>query len=614
MNIVSGVLLPFRQLFGILPRSSKRGLPFVVFVSLVAAVFETASVASILPFMAIVMDPSVLSKYQWLAQALKILHIETQQGAVIGAGVLTVAVLAIGNVVTAANLWIQTHYLALARRELSSELFTGYLYLPYSFHIQRDSTSLSRVIGGDVESALGGFLASLLGVVSKGLSGLVLISLIIVVDPTVALGTVLVLGCGYMFVYRLIRARQVRLGAKMIEASLTVGRTTLEGLHGVKELRVLGRESASTTEYKKSFAELTETQASNQLASALPRYVIEVFAYAGIVAVTLAFVLKGQGTAAIPSLALYALAGNRLVPIFQQFFAAAITIKYHTRAVESLEADLVIVRNSTRHDLIEHDQPLAFKKEIVLENLTFQYPAANRPALNQVSLTIPQNQSIGLVGRTGSGKTTLADVILGLYPPASGTISVDGVNLVDSNERAWRKRVGYVPQNVFLTNASVARNIALGIPEDQIDHAAVVRAAQMAQAGEFISQLPDGYETLVGERGVKLSGGQRQRLGIARALYHNPDVLVFDEATSALDGMTEDAVMQAVQSLSAERTMILIAHRLRTVQACNRIVMLEAGRVVADGGYDELIRSSPAFKQLAGQVAGQPIATPSYQE
>ena len=564
--------------------------------------------------MAIVMDPSILSKYQWLDQALKLLNIQTQQGAVIGAGVLTVVVLAVGNMVTAANLWIQTHYLALARKELSSELFTGYLYLPYSFHVQRDTTSLSRVIGGDVESALGGFLASLLGVVSKGLSGLVLISLIVVVDPTVALGTVLVLGCGYMFVYRLIRARQVRLGAKMIEASLTVGRTTLEGLHGVKELRVLGRESASTTEFKNSFAVLTETQASNQLASALPRYVIEVFAYAGIVAVTLAFVLKGQGTAPIPTLALYALAGNRLVPIFQQFFAAAITIKYHTRAVESLEADLAVVRNSTRHDLTEHDQPLAFKKEIVLENLTFQYPSANRPALNQVSLTIPQNQSIGLVGRTGSGKTTLADVILGLYPPASGTISVDGVNLVESNERAWRKRVGYVPQNVFLTNASVARNIALGIPEDQVDLSAVERAAQMAQAEEFISQLPDGYDTVVGERGVKLSGGQRQRLGIARALYHNPDVLVFDEATSALDGMTEDAVMQAVQSLSAERTMILIAHRLRTVQACNRIVMLEAGSVVADGAYDELMRSSPAFKQLAGQVAGQPIATPSYQE
>ena len=602
MNIVSGVLLPFKRLYKILPPSSKRGLPFVVIVSLIAAIFETASVASILPFMAVVMDPGVLFKYPWLEKSLVLFNIQTQQGAVIGAGVLTVAVLAVGNIVTAANLWIQTHYIALARRELSSELFTGYLYLPYAFHVQRDTPSLGRVIGGDVESALGGFLASLLGVVAKGLSGLVLISLIIVVDPAVALGTVLVLGCGYMFVYRLIRARQVRLGAKMVEASLAVGRISLEGLSGVKELRVLGRESSSTVEYKKSFTELTDTQASNLLASALPRYVIEVFAYAGIVAVTLAFVIKGEGTAAIPSLALYALAGNRLVPIFQQFFAAAITIKYHTRAVESLEADLAVVRQNPAPLLADDASPLSFKNEINLSHLTFSYPTANRPALNDVSLRIPQNQSIGFVGRTGSGKTTLADVILGLYTPGSGSISVDGINLTEDNARAWRKRVGYVPQTVFLTNASVARNIALGIPEDQIDHEAVLRVAHMAQADEFISQMPDGYDTVVGERGVKLSGGQRQRLGIARALYHNPDVLVFDEATSALDGMTEDAVMQAVQTLSAERTMILIAHRLRTVQACDRIVMLEAGKIVADGSYSELAKNSIAFRTLSGNA------------
>jgi ABC-type multidrug transport system fused ATPase/permease subunit len=550
--------------------------------------------------MAVVMDPGVLFKYPWLEKSLVLFNIQTQQGAVIGAGVLTVVVLAIGNIVTAANLWIQTHYIALARRELSSELFTGYLYLPYAFHVQRDTPSLGRVIGGDVESALGGFLASLLGVVAKGLSGLVLISLIIVVDPVVALGTVLVLGCGYMFVYRLIRARQVRLGAKMVEASLAVGRISLEGLSGVKELRVLGRESSSTVEYKKAFTELTDTQASNLLASALPRYVIEVFAYAGIVAVTLAFVIKGEGTAAIPSLALYALAGNRLVPIFQQFFAAAITIKYHTRAVESLEADLAVVRQNPAPLLADDASPLSFKNEINLSHLTFSYPTANRPALNDVSLRIPQNQSIGFVGRTGSGKTTLADVILGLYTPVSGSISVDGINLTEDNARAWRKRVGYVPQTVFLTNASVARNIALGIPEDQIDHEAVLRAAHMAQADEFITQMPDGYDTVVGERGVKLSGGQRQRLGIARALYHNPDVLVFDEATSALDGMTEDAVMQAVQTLSAERTMILIAHRLRTVQACDRIVMLEAGKIIADGSYSELAKNSIAFRTLSG--------------
>jgi ABC-type multidrug transport system fused ATPase/permease subunit len=250
---------------------------------------------------------------------------------------------------------------------------------------------------------------------------------------------------------------------------------------------------------------------------------------------------------------------------------------------------------------------LSFKKSIQLTDLSFRYPTADRSALNQITLTIPQNQSIGLVGRTGSGKTTLADVLLGLYPPASGSIKVDGVELTEGNERAWRKRVGYVPQAVFLTNASIEKNIALGIPEQEIDHDAVKRAARMAQAEEFISLLPDGYGTVVGERGVKLSGGQRQRLGIARALYHNPDVLVFDEATSALDGMTEDAVMQAVQALSQERTMILIAHRLRTVQACDRIIMLDSGKIVADGSYRALMDHSEPFRRLAGNAATEVV-------
>jgi len=607
MSVISGVIEPFKRLYKILPVVSKRGLAFVVLISLVAAVFETASVASILPFMAIVMDPTILTKYQWLESLLRYLGIEGHEAAIIAAGILTVAVLAIGNAVTASNLWVQTRYLAAARRHLSTELFSGYLYLPYSFHIQRDTSSLGRVLHGDVDSAVGGFLASLLAVVSKGLSGLVLIALIVAVDPLVALGTVVVLGCGYMMVYRLIRVRQVRLGAQMVEASTTVGRTALEGLSGIKELRVLGRENASTVEFSRSMTELMNTQAANSLASAMPRYVIEVFAYAGIVAVTLAFVLKGQGLSAIPSLALYALAGNRLVPIFQQLFAAAITIKYHTKAVESLEADLATVRSSYSETEDDSSASLTFKTEIRLTNLSFKYPTAERAALNKLTLTIPQNQSIGLVGRTGSGKTTLADVILGLYPPASGTITIDGVELTEQNERAWRKRVGYVPQAVFLTNASIEKNIALGIPEHEIDREAVQRAARMAQAEEFISQLPDGYGTVVGERGVKLSGGQRQRLGIARALYHNPDVLVFDEATSALDGMTEDAVMQAVQDLSQERTMILIAHRLRTVQACNRIVMLDGGTIVADGTYQELMATSALFKRLAGNNASTEV-------
>ena len=554
--------------------------------------------------MAIVMDPGIISRYTWIEQFATALGLHSQQSAVIAAGGLTICVLTLGNAVSAANLWAQTRYIAKARRVLSSELFAGFMRLPYSFHLERDTASLSRALGSDVESALGGFLASLLGVVAKGLSGLVLISFIVIVDPLVALGTVLILGGGYMFVYRLIRVRQSRLGAKMVDASDALGRATLEGFAGIKELRVLGRESASTDSYNAALNALTKTQAQNLLSAALPRYVIEVIAYAGIVAVTLGFVLKGEGVAAVPSLALYALAGNRLVPIFQQFFASAITIKYHTRAVDSLVADLKIVRDTPLMAVeIAEQEPLKFQHEILLKDIVFTYPNAHTPSLKGVSLTILKNQSIGFVGRTGAGKTTLADVILGLYQPQSGVILVDGTLLTEDNERSWRKRVGYVPQTVFLTNASIAENIALGIPSHQIDHAAVVLAARMAQAEEFIELLPDSYQTIVGERGVKLSGGQRQRLGIARALYHQPDVLIFDEATSALDGMTEDAVMEAVQRLSQQCTMILIAHRLRTIQACDRIVMLEAGAIVADGTYHELINNSPAFQRLAGPRA-----------
>ena len=613
MNLNFGIAAPFRRLFGVLPPASRRGLWLVVAVSVIAAFFETASVASILPFMAVVMDPTSTTRFPWLVDALRVLGVESTTGSVVAVGGLTVLALAMGNAVSAANLWVQTRFVSATRCELAYELFSGYMHQPYSFHVERDAASLTKVIGADVESALSGFLGSLLGVVSRGLTGVVLLGLIVLFDPAVALGSVVVLGGGYLLVYRAIRSRQNRLGVAMSEANVNLNRASIEGLGGVKELRVLGREDEPLQRFKSAVEALTRTQTSSTLTASLPRYIIEVFGFGGIVAVTLAFVIHGTAMDAVPSLALYALAAHRLVPTFQQFFAAAVTIKYHSPAVESLELDLARIRDSTSYEEREQGLPMAFDKEIRLNDLVFEYPGSNRAALDHIDLTISQNQSIGLVGRTGSGKTTLADVILGLYAPDIGEIYVDGLALTRHNVRSWRKRVGYVPQHVFLSNATIAQNIALGVSEQEIDLILVQRAAEMAQADEFIQQLPNTYQSRVGERGVRLSGGQRQRLGIARALYHDPDVLVFDEATSALDGMTEDAVMQAVGTLSKGRTMILIAHRLRTVQACDRIVMLDAGRIVAQGSYAELAANSAQFRKLAGiDRTGAKTASPDH--
>lgn len=604
MNQIVSLLSPFRRLLKILPANSKRQLIGVVSISLVAALFETASVASVLPFMAVVMDPETLNKYAWLNQTLVLFDIHSQQSSIIAIGVLTVAVLALGNAASALNLWTGSRYVARTKMKLSTELFEGYMAQPYAFHSQRDAASLNKVLGGDVDAALNGFLGALLAVMSKGITGLFLLGMIVIFDPVIAIVSVFALGAGYLVVYRLIQGRQAKLGREMNAAAILSGRTTIEALGGIKELKVLGREHAALEMYQSSLRSLVTAYTSGQLTASLPRYIIEVIAYGGIVTVTLLFVLKGQAIEAVPSLALYALAANRLVPTFQQFYASALSIKFYSPAVEALNKDIETIRTAERSGMSAESEtiPITFNEEIRLNNVEFAYPGAARPALAGISLSIKKRQSVGLVGRTGSGKTTLVDVLLGLYTPDGGTLTIDGHAIGIANERSWRIRVGYVPQNVFLTNASVTQNIALGVSEANIDHDAVRAAAEMAQADEFVTQLTLGYDTIVGERGVRLSGGQRQRLGIARALYHSPDVLIFDEATSALDGMTEDAVMEAIHRLSGERTIILIAHRLRTVMATDRIVMLEAGKIVADGSFEDLVSHSAAFRELAGST------------
>jgi ATP-binding cassette, subfamily B, bacterial PglK len=598
---------PVIRLLALLPRAERRAGLGVLAVSLLTALFETAGVASILPFMAVVMDPEVLDRAGPISSALRALGAETPRQATIIVGAATIALIGMGNAAAATNIWVQERFLARVQTVLITELFRGYMRQPYLFHTQRDAASLTKVMFADVGQAVHGFLNPIVFAISKGLIAILLLGLVVAQNVMVAMGTALLMGGSYWLIYRLVRNRQVRLGEELSSTAVERHRTGLEGLGGVKELRVLGREGESLGVFERASRRNAQVQAVHAMMSRLPRHLIEVVAFGGVVGITLALLAVGDVRTAVPALALYAFAGYRLMPALQQVYAGAVALRFNHASVASLEADLDMLRSGAGHltetlpaDGID-ETPLHFRQVLELRNVTFRYPGVKKPALSAVSIKVHRRESIGLVGRTGAGKTTLADLLLGLYPPSEGELLVDGVCIDNTNVRSWRSRVGYVPQSVFLANASIAQNIAFGLSIHQIDRDAVERAARMAQADEFISELPQGYDTLVGERGVRLSGGQRQRLGIARALYHDPDVLVFDEATSALDGMTEDMVMDAVRSLSRGRTVILIAHRLRTVEACDRILMLEEGNVIADGPYEELARNSKPFRGLMGR-------------
>ena len=596
-----------RDLF---PRSERFRVSVVLVSGLGAALFEVLGVASISPFMALIIDPSTIERYEILKRLTTFLGAQTAQQQLVALGVLSAVTIAVGNAFSAFTLWIQHRFVSRTKRRVGAELFDGYLRQPYKFHIQRDSASLMSIVVHDAD-AVARLAQAALQLMSRGLVIALLLGLIFYQNAGVATGTVVVLGGSYALTYALIRRRQEALGAQLSIESAKRTRILQESFGGIKDILVLGREQEASRRFFNSMALVSRIQAVNAVVAAMPRYVLEPLSYFGVIAVAITMVVAAGGGAAkaVPTLALYAFAGYRILPSLQQMFASAVEAKFSSAAVRSLYNDWVETRDA-RTSPIGFDteseasrEPPRRGQSIVLSNVTFAYPQAGRNALTQISLTIRHGQSIGLVGRTGSGKSTLADLLLGLYQPTKGSLLVGEQLLTAENVRAWRARIGYVPQQVFLANATIAQNIAFGLGDALIDQQRVREAARLAQADEFIDRLPDGLQTVVGERGVKLSGGQRQRLGIARALYRAPEVLILDEATSALDGLTETAVMDAIHNLSGDRTVILVAHRLKTVEACDRILVLEEGRIVADGSYGQLLESSPAFRALAQPIA-----------
>jgi len=592
-----------RKIYDLFTPRERRNALLLLLLLVFSALMETAGVASVMPFLAVAADPKIISKNVYLSKIFNSLGFDNTQQFLflIILGVAFFSIFLFSTICKASANYFMLRFQGGRSYSISRRLLHGYLSQPYEFFLNRNTADLGKNILSEVDLVIIRIMKPLMNLVAYGLIALVLIGVIFAVDPKPALIAGSAMGGSYLAIYLLVQRRMAGLGKLRLSANRLRYTSASEALSGIKDVKLLGREKEYLSRYSGPALDYARTSVSAELTSMMPRFVMEIISFGGIMAVALYFLaVKNSLAGTLPVLGMYALAGYRLMPALQQIFQSFVSLRFGSPALDSLHREYM-KRNIPSGVAARGERRIVPKAKISLSRLTYRYPGADRPALSDLDLKIPAETSLGIVGSTGAGKTTLVDVILGLLQPQSGRIVVDDTEVTPDNLRQWQNALGYVPQHIYLADDTVAANIAFGLPGAKVDMDRVVESARAARLHDFIdNELPKGYDTLVGERGVRLSGGQRQRLGIARALYQKPDVLVLDEATSALDNLTEREVMEAVHNLKGKMTIIMIAHRLSTVQGCDRIVLLENGQVVAMGNYQELLAASDHFRAMAG--------------
>ena len=591
-----------KKLLALLTPPERKRAGVLMGMILVMAFLDMLGVASILPFMAVLANPELVQTNIMLNTAFttsRHIGIHTTEQFLFALGVLVFVLLVVSLVFKALTTYAQTRFALMREYSIGKRLVEGYLHQPYSWFLNRHSADLGKTILSEVGTVMSNGMTPLMTLMAQSAVALALLILLLVVDPLLALSVGVVLGLAYAGVLAAMSGWLKRLGQARIDANHERFTAVSEAFGAAKEVKVGGLEQAYIERFAKPAEIYAKSEATANLIAQLPRFALEAIAFGGMLLVMLYLMVStGSFAAALPIIALYAFAGYRLMPALQQIYVAFTQLRYAGPALDALHADLINLQAAYTHTM--NRTPLPLTQAITLNQVSYRYPNAPQPALKGINLTIPAHSTIGFVGATGSGKTTTVDVILGLLEPQEGALKIDGQAITATNRRAWQRAIGYVPQHIYLADDSVAANIAFGVAIKDIDQQAVERAAKIANLHAFVSSdLPQGYATTMGERGVRLSGGQRQRIGIARALYHNPQVLILDEATSALDNLTEQAVMEAVNKLGHDITIILIAHRLSTVRQCDQIYLLEQGEVKAQGTFDELTQANERFRAMA---------------
>jgi ATP-binding cassette subfamily B protein len=556
-----------------------------------ASFAEILSIGSVLPFLAVLTDPQRIFEFHLTQPLIKTLGINNASQLL---PPLTAAFCITAVVAAAIRLLLLRSSLFLAAAagsDIGYDMYRRTLYQPYSVHVSRNTSEIIDGISIKSTAIANGIVMPMLYILSSAIMTGLIVCILLALAPETTLIAFCIFGLIYMAVIKLTR-KQLLIDSKNIaHESTQVIKSLQEGLGGIRDVLIDGTQNTFCRIYQKSDFVLRRSYASSSFISVSPRFAVEAL---GILLIALlAYIMAEQpnGVAkAVPILGALALAAQRLLPLMQQAYSSWSNLRQNQYSLK----DTLEFLDQSLPDNHDDDSilPIAFSKDIILDNVSFSYSVDVGPILRQLNLTIPKGSRIGFIGETGSGKSTLLDIIMGLLQPTAGELRVDGKKISPNNLRAWQKHVAHVPQNIFLADGTISENIAFGLPKDQINEERVHQAAKQAQIHDIIQQLPNDYRTLVGERGVRLSGGQRQRLGIARAIYKQADVIIFDEATSALDSDTEKAVMEAIDRLNSDLTILIIAHRLSTLKNCSSIVRLDKGKISTVGPYEEIIEAS----------------------
>lgn len=591
------------KLFSLFNKSEKKNLIILLAMIIIMALLDVVGIASIMPFMSVLVDPTITINNVYLNHLYELSGLTNLRSFSIFLGFLTFILLILSLIFKSLTTYIQIKFAMTQEFNFSKKLVENYLFQPYSWYLNKNSADLGKNILSEVQTIiLNGLMPCLVIISNLAISFAILILLILINPLTSALVGIVSISF-YVFVYSIMGSRLNKFGNLRLTSNKYRFTSIMEAFNSIKEIKSRNLEEVCLEKFSLPAKKYAQNRTNAEVIAQIPRFIFEGLAFGGMILVILYLILeKKDFLDSVPLITLYAVAGYRLLPSLQMIYRGYSQLRFSGPSIDNLYSDL---KNFNRSSINLDSKKINIKvrKNIVLRNIEFSYESSKKPTLKNFSLDIKAKTIVGFIGVTGSGKTTAIDIIMGLLKPEKGFMEVDGEKVENQNIRSWQNSIGYVPQKVYLTDESVEANIAFGISKEKIDNLSIIKSAKIAQIHDFIiNDLPQGYKTNIGENGSKLSGGQRQRLGISRALYNNPDILILDEATNALDKLTEKNLMKSIYELRDKLTVILITHNIETLNNCDQIYFFENGSIKDTGTFDDLLNKNTSFKSMVSSV------------